>query len=350
VEKSDLVAQAVQPGAVAAAPVLTSVVPNTGPAAGSNNVTLNGSSFTGATAVTFGAAAALGYTVNSSAKITAVAPPGTGAVSVTVKTPGGTSNPVTYTYAAAPTLTSVSPSQGPASGGTVVTLTGTGFTGATAVSFGASPATSFTVNSPTQITAIAPAGTGAVPVTVTTAAGTTGPVYFFYLAAPALVAVSPGQGPASGGTVVTLTGTGFTGATAVSFGASPATSFTVNSPTQITAIAPAGIGSVALTVTTPGGTSNSVVYTYLATPVLTALSPSQGPTAAGAGTVLTGSGLTTANAVLFGPTPAAFTVLSDSTISALVPAGPAGPVSVSVTTSGGSSNSLVYTRVPAPAI
>ncbi|MFJ2915534.1 IPT/TIG domain-containing protein, partial [Streptomyces sp. NPDC087228] len=135
-EDSHLAAQTVQPGAAAAAPVLSSVVPNTGPAAGSSTVTLNGSGFTGATAVNFGTNLALSYTVDTAAKITAVTPFGTGAVLVTVRSPGGTSNSVTYTYAATPALIAVSPNQGPASGGTTVTLTGTGLTGATAVNFG----------------------------------------------------------------------------------------------------------------------------------------------------------------------------------------------------------------------
>jgi hypothetical protein len=53
-----------------------------------------------------------------------------------------------------------------------VIITGTGFTGATGVSFGGTAASSFTVDSDTQITAVSPAGTGTGDITVTTAAGT----------------------------------------------------------------------------------------------------------------------------------------------------------------------------------
>ncbi|MFD8478679.1 IPT/TIG domain-containing protein [Kitasatospora sp. NPDC059673] len=75
---------------------------------------------------------------------------------------------------APPTVGGVSPNTGPVAGGSAVTVTGTGFTGATGVAFGATAAASFTVNSDTSITATAPAATasGAVDVTVTTAAGT----------------------------------------------------------------------------------------------------------------------------------------------------------------------------------
>ncbi len=73
----------------------------------------------------------------------------------------------------APSITSISPNNGPDSGGTPVTITGANFTGATAVTFGGAAAASFTVNSGTTISAVTPAGTaGAVDVVVTTPSGT----------------------------------------------------------------------------------------------------------------------------------------------------------------------------------
>jgi hypothetical protein len=88
-------------------------------------------------------------------------------------------------------------------------------------------------------------------------------------AATTVTGVSPGSGPVSGGTSVAITGSGFTGATAVNFGATAASSFTVNSDTSITATAPAAsaVGPVDVTVTTPSGTSatssaDQFTYTY----------------------------------------------------------------------------------------
>src|SRR5215813_2109500 len=67
-----------------------------------------------------------------------------------------------------PTITNVNPNTGPTSGGTSVTITGTNFSGVTAVRFGSNAAGSFTVDSDaTQITATSPAGMGTVDVTVT---------------------------------------------------------------------------------------------------------------------------------------------------------------------------------------
>jgi hypothetical protein len=84
--------------------------------------------------------------------------------------------------------------------------------------------------------------------------------------APAITGISPSLGPTAGGTSVTITGTGFTGATHVAFGAVAATSFNVASDTQITAVSPAqAAGPHHIIVTGPGGTSALVsadVYTY----------------------------------------------------------------------------------------
>lgn len=72
---------------------------------------------------------------------------------------------------------------------------------------------------------------------------------------PIVTGVSPNSGSPAGGTSVTITGAGFTGATAVNFGSAPAANFTVNSDTQITTTSPAGAGTVDVTVTTPVSTS-----------------------------------------------------------------------------------------------
>ena len=188
---------------------------------------------------------------------------------------------LTQATAAAPTVTGISPTSGPAAGGTLVTITGTGFTGATAVDFGTNPATGLTVVNDTTITADSPAGTGVVNVTVMTPAGTSATSSadeFTYtaVAAPTVTGISPNSGPAAGGTLVTITGTGFTGATAVDFGTTPATGVTVVNATTITANSPAGTGLANVTVITPDGTSATTPadqFTYVAaTPVVTSVS------------------------------------------------------------------------------
>ncbi|MGY3117865.1 hypothetical protein ACVWXQ_001802 [Bradyrhizobium sp. S3.14.4] len=275
-----------------ASPIVTSISPTAGPQTGGTVVTITGTNFTGVTAVSFGGTAATGFTFNSATSITATSPPGTGAVDVRVTTPGGTSATSAadqFTYAGPPSITSISPTGGPLGGGTIVTITGSNLSGATAVTFGATAAAGFTVNSATQITATSPAGTGTVDIRVTTVGGTSATSaadQFTYTAAPTVTSISPTTGPQTGGTVVTVTGTGFTGATAVTFGATAATSFTVSSSTSITATSPAGTSTVDLRVTNPGGTSATSAadqFTYVATPAVTSLSPTSGPAAGGTG-------------------------------------------------------------------
>ncbi|MFI6364297.1 IPT/TIG domain-containing protein [Nocardia sp. NPDC050630] len=152
-------------------PIFTAVSPSSGPASAGNPMVITCSHrVTGPTTVRSGTTATI-FTIDSDTQITAIAPPETGTGQVTISNTGETSNGATYTYVTVPSSTSLAPITGPTAGGTTVTLTGTGLSGATGVDFGATPATSFTIVSNTQSTAIAPAGGGTVPVTVTSAAG-----------------------------------------------------------------------------------------------------------------------------------------------------------------------------------
>jgi alpha-tubulin suppressor-like RCC1 family protein len=154
------------------------------------------------------------------------------------------------------TVAEVEPDAGPFVGGTHVTITGTHFIGVTAVKFGSANAAQFTVHSPTSISAVSPAGAGTVVVSVITPVGASVTAladHFSY--EPTVTEMQPSDGPPAGGTHVTITGTNFTGATAVKFGSENATKFTVHSATSITAVSPAGAGTVYVTVTTPGGTT-----------------------------------------------------------------------------------------------
>ena len=250
---------------------------------------------------------------------------------------------------ATPAVTSVSPNAGPLAGGTSVTITGTGFTGATEVDFGANPATSVVVASDTQITCKSPAHAAAtVHVTVTTSGGTSGTStadQFTYYDLPTVTAVSPSAGLTAGGTVVHVTGTNFAPGTqtTVYFGAIEATSVAYIGPTSITAVSPAQAAAVVdVTVKTPGGTSATSdvdKFTYVAPlPVVLSVDPASGPLAGGTTVTVTGVGLTAATSVLFGQVHGtAIHVTSDTTLTVVSPAQAAGTVDVLVTTAGGTS-------------
>ena len=258
-----------QTKAKAPKPVVKKVKPGTGPTAGGSIVKIKGKGFTKVKKVTFGGTRARVVKVKNPRKIIVVAPKHTaGTVPVRVKTKAGRSKlsrKARFTYVGAtvpaPVVTALTPASGPTAGGTTVQITGTNLTAATAVSFGGTAATTFTVESDTSISATTPAhALGLVAVSVTTPAGTSMvPGLFTYLPlppTPLVVLVTPALGSPAGGTAVTITGTGLSGATAVSFGGTPATSFTVNSDLSISATTPPhALGLVAVSVTTPGGTS-----------------------------------------------------------------------------------------------
>ena len=205
-------------------------------------------------------------------------------IEVTVQ---GATDTTTATFAAegAPSVTGVSPSSGPISGGTTVTLTGTNFSGATQVVFGTVAGTGLTVVNATTITVVSPAeAAGAHNIQVTTPSGTSAKVAadeFTFEGAPSVTGVSPSSGPVSGGTTVTLTGTNFSGATQVVFGTVAGTGLTVVNATTITVVSPAeAAGAHNIQVTTPSGTSAKVAadeFTFEGAPSVTGVSPSWVP-------------------------------------------------------------------------
>jgi hypothetical protein len=171
----------------------------------------------------------------------------------------------------APGVAAISPNSGPESGGTVVAIEGQNLAHATEVKFGSAPAQSFEVISPSLIEAVSPAaGNGTVDVTVTTPGGVSSSSpsdEFSYLSPPSVTSISPNSGPESGGAIVKVTGTGFTGATAVTFasdkwGDAEAQSFKVVSSTLIEAVSPAGTGGAFVVVTTPIGVSQRVMADF----------------------------------------------------------------------------------------
>jgi hypothetical protein len=298
--------------------------PTTGHITGGTSVTIKGTGFVnGATTVNFveesggtpvgdnyvASVPASQVTVNStSTQITAPTPGVTEGTTyyVTVTTPGGTSpynSSAVFTYSAvAPSVTSIntggnSTPGGSITGGTAVQITGTGFFSGATVNFieesggvAVTPAVSIpasyvTVNSATSMTAVAPAITigSTYWLKVTTAGGSSTAVYTYVQYYPVVSGFGSGSatsGPTSGGTAVTITGTGFfTGTTvslvedlagvAVTTINSSATNVVVVSPTTITfktGAAPFGTlpgATFFITVTTPAGTSSGgPVFTY----------------------------------------------------------------------------------------
>ena len=167
--------------------------------------------------------------------------------------------------------------------GTGVTITGTTFTGATAVSFNG-VASTFTVSPSGTITTTVPAGATTGPITVTTPSN--GPIVTTtrFTVTPAITSFAPTFGGVGAG--VTITGTNFTGATAVSFNGHPAT-FTVSNSGTVTTAVPAGATTGPITVTTLDGTATSASFTVTSTPFILGATPSSQTVSAGASTSYT---------------------------------------------------------------
>jgi len=172
--------------------------------------------------------------------------------------------------ASGPTISSLSPNQGPGSGGTAVTITGTGFAsgGSLGVTFGGNAATSVSVVNSTTITCTTPAhASGVVDIALTNGDGqptilTHGFTYDF---SPVISSIRPSSGSTAGAGGVIIDGTNLDTVTAVDFGGSSGT-IIYSSPTELTAAAPAhAAGTVNVTVTNPVGPYTlSNGFTYIA--------------------------------------------------------------------------------------
>ncbi len=343
------------------APTVTKVTPAIVSSLGGAPLTVTGSGFSvGTPTVAVGGTAATGVSVTSDTQLTATAPAHAAgaAVDVTVTTTGGTSSTGTADQVAVqtgPVVNSISPTTGSTSGGTTVTINGSGFGSSPSVKFGSVAGTNVQVNSQgTQLTVVTPAhNTPNYHTTVTNGANTsaTTPADLFTFTqpnSPTVGGVSPSTGRLVGGDqTVTVTGTNFevsgsSVVTGVAFGANAATSISVLSSTSLTCVPPAGAGTVDVTVTTSNGTSptsSADQYVYFSpVPTVTSLGTTSGTTAGGTAVQVNGTGFLGATGVKFGTTAAtSVVVVSDTEITCVSPAGSAGSVDVTVTTGGGTS-------------
>lgn len=264
----------------------------------------------------------------------------TGPITVT-SIAGTSSSPSSFFVGPAPAVTSVSPAGGPP--GTTITITGSKFAAVNSVLIGGVPA-AYTVTSTTEITATVPgaATTGAVTVTNPTGQGIWSQVFFVGYP-PMVTNFTPSAGQV--GSSVTLTGSGFTGTSTVSFNGATTTAFLVNSDTQIVATVPFAAANGPISVINPAGTGVSV-SSFAIMPRITSLTPASVSASGAVGTMVTVTGdhFTGASRVAFNDVSSTYTVVDDQTIHAYVPTGATTGL-VSVTTLSGSANSPVVFEI-----
>jgi hypothetical protein len=158
---------------------------------------------------------------------------------------------------------------------------------------------------------------------------------------PVITKLSPVAGPLKGGTKVTVTGTGLLGTTKVKFGTSAAKIITTSS-TKVVVTSPAGTGTVDVVVTTAKGSSATGAQTkfdYLKAPVVSLLSPKQGPEVGGTTISIAGEHFVHVRAVHFGSAKAVIQTRSGTRLTVTLPSHAlttkAADVTVTVTTAGG---------------
>jgi len=260
------------------APSITSISPTSGSVNGGTSVTITGVNFSSGASVKFGSNFATNVSVNSSTSITAVTPAAssTGAVPVTVSNPDGQSavlNSFTYTPAG-PSVTSITPNNGPTNGGTPITITGIGFVNGATVTIGGIAARNVVFVNSTTITAITPVGpanqqaTQAQDVVVHNPDGSALTLaHGFTWSIPNLniTLISANSGPPSGGEQVLIEGTGFTSAVTqtVTFGGVPATNVQVLDAVTLRVTTPAHAAGAVDVVVTIGGNSRTVTGGFI---------------------------------------------------------------------------------------
>jgi hypothetical protein len=251
-----------------------------GPVSGGTRITFQGKGLTRVTSVAFGSVVVTPNRRSATTLIVFAPRHSARKVTLAFRLGGGLlvqSPAPSFTFLERPTLDSVSPSAGATTAGQTVTLHGSNFTSTTQVIFGSTFASHVKVSSSGKLTAVTPnhAATG-VAVRVKTRGGTSASaVHYSFLPKPTISAVSPSVVPAKSGTTVMLTGSSLAQAKSVKFGGQSGTSITQVSSSRITVKTPSTItGRVAVTVTTPGGTSAGTSFTFIGPPQISAVYPS----------------------------------------------------------------------------
>ncbi|MFO0748789.1 MAG: IPT/TIG domain-containing protein [Myxococcota bacterium] len=336
---------------------LATVYPIQGKVTGGELVLITGTGFDPAMSVRFGDVSSPLVQVLSPSSATALVPPHVdGLVDVELVNPDTTvaTLPAGFRYVAdetvdltqGPALGGVLPAKGPSTGGTIVRVIGANFAPGAALYVGATRVTTMEVLSPSLIGAQVPAGAvGTTAVKVVNPDGKDsslagGWTYMAPGTAPTLTDVWPAMGPSTGGTWVSIIGTGFQTGTTAWFGLTPAATTWV-SPTELIAEAPShAVGTVDLTLVRPDGEVARRVsgFAYYSASNLPAPPPVVGDVFPRVGTIdggtdvsVIGSGFATDARIYFGTRRATLVRATEGSIRTVTtPPGPAGSARVTV--------------------
>ena len=285
-------------------------------AATDQQVVVNGYNFVKVIELSFGGTPAKSFTVNSESMITATVALGSSG-DIKVRTADGLVSAPGFTYIMVPRVEYFTPAS--AGAGATLRITGINFDQVTSVKFGATEAASFKVLSSTTIEAVLAAGSSGA-VSVTNPGGTGELKGFTFIPLPTISSIDPLLG--GKGTEINIYGTNFLTAHSVSIGNKAVTSFKVVSATQISGFVADGATDGKVVVSTLGGSSSFDGFRFISPPLISSFLPQSA--IAGISVLITGANLGDVKGVSFGGKAAAsFTILSPTSISAVVAPGSA---------------------------
>jgi hypothetical protein len=366
-----------------AAPRVGSITPDLGPVGGGDLVAISGSNFMAGADVTIGSAAATGIVVQSPFLITATTPAGSlGPADVKVTNSDGQWGTLAKGYnfgSRPPEIWTLFPNFGPLSGGTALTVVGSGFEPGSQVLVGGVPLSGVNVVSDRLISGTTGSGAaaGLSDVVVVKPDGVSGTFAagFQYgggdpgLPLPALMGVSPLSSPTAGGETITISGYNFQNGLTLLIDGYPVAIDSFDGSGRITATTPPhASGMVPIDIINPDGCSVSLPvddswnsFTYDSNqPSISLVNPTTSPTTGGASVLIFGSNFKPETTVTFSGFPAVVEDISPITIEVFTPPHPPGTVLVTVanpsglsaTYTGGIFGDFIYTgdSPPAPAI
>lgn len=249
---------------VALTPVVFSLSPTSGAINGGTRVTIFGEGFQAPLQVFFGSAEAqvvevqFGQIIVMSPDARSTNPNGSGTVTgpvpvsvVNIRSNTRATSPQTFRYVAAMQITAAGPTQGPATGGTRVTIDGIGFDAPVAVSIGGVAANPvfvsgtqvIAITAPVRLTGCADVSGPIIVTNVENGDQATGPTFIYQVPKPAVIGVSPSE-VSPGGSVTVLVANAQPGVNRITINGRAAfiTSETINATT--------GIGSFTVTLPT----------------------------------------------------------------------------------------------------
>ena len=346
-------------------PVVSSVSPTVGFAIGGLPITITGTGFIDTEeepiSVKIGGAACLDINLVDSTTIECTTPArSAGLKSIIITNFDGQTATLanSFTFNAAPKVTSITPKGGALAGGTSVTIVGSGFKlNDTAISIGGFPCVPLTFNSTTNLTCTTTGPSSGVKSVVATNLDTqTGSLAnaFTYQAGPVISSISKDSGALAGGTQVTITGTGFLLGATVKVGEKSCQGNGYLGPTSYFCSTPSGVaGTVDIQIINPDGQefTLSSAYTYRPAPVITSVTPNVVPVTLGGEITIAGSNFISGATVKLGSTPCPVSSSTSTSITCdAPPVAEAGVLPVYVTNPdeqmGTQTNALSYRAAP----